>query len=73
VTGENLELISETCIEDILETLAKNKTDILVVDSISVLHSKNISGVSGSISQVKFISEVLTTFAKKTNTSVFII
>jgi predicted ATP-dependent serine protease len=46
VTGENLELISETCIEDILETLAKNKTDILVVDSISVLHSKNISGVS---------------------------
>lgn len=73
VKWNNLELLSETCIEDILETLTKNKTDVLVVDSISVLHSKNISWVSWSISQVKFISEVLTTFAKKTNTAVFII
>jgi predicted ATP-dependent serine protease len=38
-----LQLLSETCIEDILETLAKNKTDILIIDSISVMYSKNIS------------------------------
>ncbi|PZM83599.1 DNA repair protein RadA [Candidatus Gracilibacteria bacterium] len=73
ISGENIELLSESCIEDILETISHNKADILIIDSISVMHSKNISGVSGSISQVKFISEVLVNFAKKTNTTTFII
>lgn len=73
ISGENIELLSESCIEDILETISHNKADILIIDSISVMHSKNISWVSGSISQVKFISEVLVNFAKKTNTTTFII
>jgi hypothetical protein len=53
--------------------VAYHKTDILVIDSISVMHSKNISGTAGSISQVKFISELLVNFAKKSNTTTFII
>jgi DNA repair protein RadA/Sms len=73
INWDNLQLLAENVIEDILETLSKNKIDILVIDSISVMYSKNISWISGSISQVKFISEVLTTFAKKTNTAIFII
>ena len=73
INSENIELLSESCIEDILETVAYHKTDILVIDSISVMHSKNISGTTGSISQVKFISELLVNFAKKSNTTTFII
>ncbi|MBF0914013.1 DNA repair protein RadA, partial [Candidatus Gracilibacteria bacterium] len=73
ISGKNIEILSESCIEDVLETISHNKADILVIDSISVMHSKNISGVAGSISQVKFISEILVTFAKTTNTTVFII
>ncbi len=73
ISGDNIELLSNSCIEDILETLSKNKCDILIIDSISVMHSKNISWVSWTISQVKFISEVLTSYAKKTKTAVFII
>lgn len=73
ISGENIELLAESCIEDILETISHTKTDILIIDSISVMHSKNISWVAGSISQVKFISELLVAFAKKTNTTTFII
>ena len=73
VSGENIELLSESCIEDILETITHNKADILIIDSISVMHSKNITWVAWSISQVKFISELLVDFAKKTNTATFII
>lgn len=87
VSGENMQLLAESCIEDILETIAnpslrpsptpslsgRGISNILIIDSISVMHSKNISGVSGSISQVKFISELLVTFAKTTGTAVFII
>ena len=73
ISGKNIEILSESCIEDVLETISHNKADILVIDSISVMHSKNISWVAWSISQVKFISEILVTFAKTTNTTVFII
>ncbi|MFK7780691.1 MAG: DNA repair protein RadA [Candidatus Gracilibacteria bacterium] len=73
VSGENMKLLAENCIENILETLSKNKTDILIIDSISVMHSNNITGVSGSVSQVRYITELLVAFAKTTNTAVFII
>jgi len=73
VKNENMLLLSESNIENILETLLKNPCDILIIDSISVMQSNNISGVAWSISQVKYISELLTTFAKKSNTATFII
>lgn len=73
VKWTNMKLLSESCIEDIIETLAKNKCDILIIDSISVMHSKNISWVAWSVSQVRFITELLVSFAKTTNTSVIII
>ncbi len=73
VTWNNMKLLAESCIEDILETLLKNKSEIVIIDSISVMHSKNISWVAWSVSQVRFITELLVAFAKTTNTSVFII
>jgi len=73
VVWNNMKLLAESCIEDILETLAKNKSEIVIIDSISVMHSKNITWVAWSISQVRFITELLVAFAKTTNTSVFII
>ena len=73
ISGKNIQLLAENCIEDILETLLSNRAEILIIDSISVMHSKNITWTAGSISQVKFISELLVAFAKKTNTATFII
>lgn len=73
IKWDNMKLLAESCIEDILETLSKNPCDILIIDSISVMHSKNITWVAWSISQVRFITELLVAYAKKTNTSVFII
>ncbi len=73
IEWKNMQLLAESCIEDILETLTKNKCEVLIIDSISVMHSKNISGVSGSVSQVRFITELLVNFAKTTNVAVFII
>ena len=73
VSGENMQLLSESNIENILETLAKNTCEILVIDSISVMHSDNITWVAWSVSQVRYIAELLTKYAKTSNTSVFII
>lgn len=73
IVWTNMKLLAENCIEDILETLSKNKSEIVIIDSISVMHSKNITWVSWSITQVRFITELLVAFAKTTNTAIFII
>ena len=73
IENKNLLLLSESNIENILETLQKNETDILIIDSISVIFSNNITWTAWSISQVRYISELLTHYSKLTNTSIFII
>jgi len=73
IKWENMQILWENCIEDIFETLTKNTCKILIIDSISVMHSNNISATSGSISQVRYITELLVAYAKTTNTAIFII
>jgi len=63
----------ENNFENIIETLKDYKTSIVIIDSISVINSNNIPGSSGSINQVRYITEQLIDFAKKTNTTIFII
>ena len=73
ISGENMQLLAENNIENILETLKKESCDILIIDSISVIHSNSISWVAWSLSQVRYIAELLVAYAKTTNTALFII
>ena len=73
IKWDNMLILWESCIEDILETLTKNHCRVLIIDSISVMHSNNISSTSGSVSQVRYITELLVAYAKATNTAIFII
>lgn len=73
VKNEKLSILWESCIENIIETLKNNKSKIVIIDSISVIHSENISWTAWSISQVKYIAEIIVDFAKKTDTAIFII
>ncbi len=80
ISWNNMLIMWESCIEDIIETLSslnKSKENVnnkvLIIDSISVMHSNNISWTAWSISQVRYIAELLITLAKTTNTAIFII
>ena len=85
VKWEKMMMLWESCIEDIFETLRTHnplptspsnqgeENKVLIIDSISVMHSNNITGTSGSISQVRYITELLVAYAKTTNTTIFII
>jgi len=73
IKADNLSLLSENNLENILETAKENPCDFLIIDSISVIHSDNQSGVSGSVGQVRYITEKLVEFGKSTNTTIFII
>ena len=73
VEWDNMKILWESCIENILETLKTNPCKILIIDSISVMHSNNITATAWSISQVRYITELLVAYAKTTNTALFII
>ncbi|MFA5855267.1 MAG: DNA repair protein RadA [Candidatus Gracilibacteria bacterium] len=59
LTQTNISLLYETCVENILTAVANEKPHFLVVDSIQVLSSQEIAGSAGSISQVRFATELL--------------
>lgn len=65
----------EIQIEGILNTLEKNinKFDVLVVDSIQTVYSKDIPAVVGSISQLKEVLSKLINFSKKKNLILIVI
>lgn len=73
IKWENISILRENNFENISETLKDYKTSIVIIDSISVISSNNIPWSAGSINQVRYITEQLIDFAKKTNTTIFII
>jgi len=51
----------------------KDKIDIVVIDSIQTIYSKNIEGAAGSVSQLKATADQLTEFAKKNHLPILLI
>ena len=56
---ESIRILYENTLENILATIESEKPDFLVVDSIQVIASAEISGVAGSLSQVRYCTEML--------------
>ncbi len=69
---EPLRLLTETCVERIIEHARHEKPDVMVIDSIQTIHTEELTSAPGGVSQVREATARLTRFAKQTNTSVFI-
>jgi DNA repair protein RadA/Sms len=74
-TKENrsLYIVNQVNLEDIIGYINKMKPDVVVVDSVQVVYSPEISSSPGSVSQVRECSAVLTHLAKSKGISLFII
>ncbi|QQR55175.1 DNA repair protein RadA [Candidatus Peregrinibacteria bacterium] len=55
----NIRILYENTLENILATIEAEKPNFLVIDSIQVLSSNEIPGVAGSLSQVRYCTEIL--------------
>lgn len=56
---ENIKLLYENELENILASIELEKPNFLVIDSIQVMASNEIAGVAGSLSQVRYVTEIL--------------
>ncbi len=70
---DRLRLMSETNVETIVAAAREFKPRVLVVDSIQVVHSDDITSAPGSVSQVRECAAWLTRFAKQTGTVLFLV
>jgi DNA repair protein RadA/Sms len=70
---DRLRLMTETNIESIVAYAERNKPKVLVVDSIQVVHSEELSSAPGSVSQVRECAACLTRLAKSTGTVVLLV
>ncbi len=73
--GNSFYLLPETNVESVVEnaTRQKPRAKLLVIDSIQTLWTERLSGMAGSVGQVRECANILLEFAKKNNISVFLI
>ena len=70
---DNLKMLAETNVEKICQAAQEHKPELLVVDSIQVMHSADVPSAPGSVSQVRECAAYLIQYAKQTNTVLFLV
>jgi len=70
---DRLQLMAETDVDAILASAESLSPQILVVDSIQVVHSETLTSAPGSVSQVRDCAAQLTRYAKQTGTVLILV
>lgn len=73
VRGEGLYITGETCVERVLEEVARLEPGALVVDSIQTVYSEGFESAPGSIGQIRECAMAFLHLAKKRHLPVFLI
>ena len=68
-----LQLLSSTCVEDIITQARDNKPAVMVIDSIQTIYSANLQSAAGSVSQIRESTAMLVKFAKQSNVTIFLV
>ena len=73
LAADELDCLTETCVERVMAVAAEAKPDLLVIDSIQTLYSDEVQSAPGSISQVRESAAHLVRFAKENNCAIFLV
>lgn len=71
--NDKLKLLAETNVETICELALQHKPEIMVIDSIQVMHVADVQSAPGSVSQVRESAAFLTRFAKQHHIAMFLV
>lgn len=70
---EQIRLLTETCVERILDLAGRDRPKVLVLDSIQTFYTAELQSAPGSVAQVRESAARLVRFAKQTGTSLFLV
>lgn len=71
--AQSLYIVNQIDLSVILEYIQKMKPDVVVIDSIQVVFTPDITSTPGSVSQVRECAAILTHIAKSKNMALFLI
>jgi DNA repair protein RadA/Sms len=63
--AEQLDCLTETCVEQVLAAVASRSPQLVIIDSIQTLFSEAVSSAPGSVSQVRESAAALVRYAKE--------
>ncbi|MBM4137245.1 MAG: DNA repair protein RadA [Nitrospira sp.] len=73
INSDDIVLLSETVLEEILDTTSKLSPHVMVIDSIQTVYTEEIVSAPGSVSQVRDCAAKLMLFAKRSDIPVFLV
>lgn len=71
--ASNLFLLPETNTESVIASLEQAKPDLVIIDSIQAMWTERLTGVAGSVGQVRESANLLTQFAKANQVPLFLV
>ena len=71
--ADGLHILSETCLETVLDQAARSRPSLMVVDSIQTVYSEHLDTAPGAVGQLRECAARLVRFAKQGGTSVFLV
>lgn len=71
--ADSLYLLTETCLEDIIDHICRLNPAIVVVDSIQTLYTQHLPSAPGSVAQVRETAGELMSLAKGSQIPIFLI
>ena len=73
VQDGQLKLLTETCVEAIIELALRDKPAVIVIDSIQTMYTDTLQSAPGAVAQLREATARLVRFAKQTGTAMFIV
>ena len=70
---DKLKVMTETCIETIIEVARREQPRVMVIDSIQTIFTENLQSAPGGVSQVRESAALLVRYAKQNNTAIFLV
>lgn len=70
---DKLQLLSSTCVEEIISHAVKLIPAVVVIDSIQTIYTDSLQSAPGSISQIRESTAVLVRLAKQHNIAIFLV
>ncbi|MFM5052078.1 DNA repair protein RadA [Aeromonas veronii] len=70
---DKLRMLSETSVEQICLIAQQEQPQIMVIDSIQVMHVSDVQSSPGSVSQVREAAALLTRYAKQNHVAIFMV
>jgi DNA repair protein RadA/Sms len=66
-------ILAETELEVVLETIAAERPDVCVIDSVQTLHAADVASAAGSVAQVREAADRLLRLAKSRNVAIVLV